>query len=212
MRLEGPFLGNESVACGLVRKHELRTRYRALHPNVYVARGIALTFRQRAEGAWLWSGRQAVISGLSAARLHGAKWVDDSSPIELVWRNARSPRGIRTRAARFGPGEVCQVASLPVTSVARTAFDVGRQGALGQIVARLDALGGASRLKVDDVAALESRHPHSRGVRNLRKALTLYDPPRSPGLTTSSVVCAALGRRAPPRVCAEIAEWPETTT
>lgn len=176
MRLEGPFLGNEAVACGLVRKHELRTRYRVLHPNVYVARETALTFRRRAEAAWLWSGREAVISGLSAARLHGAKWVEDTSPIELVWRNARSPRGVRTRAAMLGAGEVCLVASLPVTGLARTAFDVGRQGALGQAVARLDALGNATRLNANDVAALESRYPHSRGLRNLRKALALYDP------------------------------------
>ena len=176
MRLEGPFLGSEAVAGGIVRKHELRTRYRVLHPNVYVARDATLTFRQRAAAAWLWSRREAVVSGLSAARLHGAKWVEDSLPIELVWRNARSPKGVLTSAVQLGAEEVCPVSSLPVTSLARTAFDVGRQGALGQAVARLDALGNATRLNMDDVTALAGRYPNSRGLRNLRHALVLYDP------------------------------------
>ena len=31
-----PFIGSEALANGLVRKHQLRTNYRAVFPNVYV--------------------------------------------------------------------------------------------------------------------------------------------------------------------------------
>lgn len=177
MRLGGgPFLGSEAVAGGILRKHELRSRYRIVHPDVYVARDVVLTFRARAEAAWLWSRRGGVIAGLSAARLHGSKWISDAEPIELAWRNARPPQGVRTCAVQFSEGEVGLVASLPVTSLVRTAFDVGRKGSLGQAVARLDALGNANRLNIDDVVSLADRHGGARALCNLRKALSLCDP------------------------------------
>lgn len=173
---EGPFRGSEALECGLVRKHELRTRYRVLHPNVYVARDFQLPFRQTVEAAWLWSRREGVIMGLTAARLHGSKWIADAHPIELALRNARSPKGVRTRAVQFRPEEVGLIASLPVTNLARTVFDIGRQGAVGQAVARLDALGNATRFDVGDVVALASLYPGARGLRLLQQALVHYDP------------------------------------
>jgi len=171
-----PFLGTEALAGGLVRKHELRSRYRALHPNVYVARDLVPTFRQRAEAAWLWTRREGVIAGLTAARLHGAKWVDDSLPIELVWGNARPPEGVRTYAMQLGAGERGVRASLPVTTCARTAFDIGRCGSLGAAVARLDALGNATRLNANDVTILAEKHRGARGLCQLRQALEMHDP------------------------------------
>ena len=34
--------------------------------------------------AWLWSGRRGIIAGRAAAALHGAKWVDEFTPVEVV--------------------------------------------------------------------------------------------------------------------------------
>lgn len=147
-----------------------------LHPNVYAARDYKLAFRQTVEAAWLWSRREGVVMGLTAARLHGARWIADTHPIELAWSNARAPKGVRTCAAQFRAGEVCLTASLPVTNPARTAFDIGRQGALGQAVARLDALGNATRLDVGDALAIARQHAGARGMRLLRQALALHDP------------------------------------
>jgi hypothetical protein len=55
---------------------------------------MALTAVTRAEAAWLWSGRQAVTAGLSAAALYGTQWIDPRRPAELCRRNGKPVDGI----------------------------------------------------------------------------------------------------------------------
>jgi hypothetical protein len=175
--LDGPFRGSEALAAGSVRKHELRSAYVALFPDVYLSVSTAtLTFRQRAEAAWLWSRRGGVLSGLTAARLHGSKWVDDALPLELIWANGRPPPGITVHRDGLRHGEQAWRAGLPVTSVVRTAFDVGRQGRLSDAVARLDALGNATGVGAAEIGEFAALHRGARGVRQLARALELFDP------------------------------------
>jgi hypothetical protein len=124
----------------------------------------------------LWSHREGVIAGLTASALHGAKWVDAQLPIELVWSNARRPRGLRTYDMRLASDEFADLGGMRTTTPARTAFDIGRRGRLDDAVARLDALGNATRLAADDVVAVALRHRGARGMRQLEEALKLYDP------------------------------------
>ena len=159
-----------------MRKHELRSRFSAVYPGVYLPRTEVLSFRQRVEAAWLWSDRGGVLSGLTAARFHGAKWIDDALPIELIWRSARPPKGISVFRGQLRDGEQTVVAGLPVTTVARTAFDVGRRGRIGDAVARLDALGNATGIDAAAITEIASHHRGSRGMQQLLQALTLYDP------------------------------------
>jgi hypothetical protein len=166
-----PFVGSEAIAHGLLKKHQLRANFRAVFPDVYVAKDTELTLRERARAGWLWSHRQGVLAGLTASALHGAEWVDDRLPVELVWSNARPPRGLRTHSWMLCPAERCLVGSLPVTTIERTAFDIG----LDDAVARLDALGNATGFKADDVLAVAERHRGARGLRQLVAALDLYD-------------------------------------
>lgn len=170
-----PFIGSEAVRDGVIRKHQLRANFRAILPDVYVARDYHPTLADRARVAWLWSHRQGVLAGLTAAALHGAKWVDDSAPIELIWTNARSPRGVRTSAMRMQPNEIAQVGELPVTTPERTAFDIGRTSGVGRAVARLDSLTRATGLKVCDVEAVAARHRGARGLRQLERVLPMVD-------------------------------------
>jgi very-short-patch-repair endonuclease len=174
--VESPFIGAEALAVGVVHKYALRTRFRRVYPGVYLPRDVTPTFRQRAEAAWLWSGRDGVLSGLTAARLYGAKWIDDALPIDLIWSNARPPKGIQVFKEQLGDGERALRASLPVTTPARTAYDIGRRGRLGEAVARLDALGGAVEFSAESVRALAFSHRGARGIRQLRTALALHDP------------------------------------
>src|SRR6185312_3581545 len=116
-----PFVGGEALSNGWVRKHELRSRYRAVFPDVYIATNIDLTMLQRARAAWLWLHRHGVISG-------------------------------------------------------STPSNIGRRGRLGQVVARLDALGNATRFAARDVMRIATNHPGVRGLRLLRTALDLSDP------------------------------------
>ncbi|TGB37610.1 hypothetical protein EJD98_26250 [Mycolicibacterium peregrinum] len=172
---DGPFIGSDAVRAGLIRKHQLRANFRAVLPDVYVARDFSPGLVDRATAAWLWSHCQGVLGGITAAALHGAEWVDEGAPIELIWVNARSPRGVRTSAMSLQPNEIGQVHELPVTTPERTAFDIGRTPGIGRAVARLDALSRATGLKVRDIEEVAARHRGARGLRQLERVLPMVD-------------------------------------
>ena len=95
-----------------------------------------LTLHDRTVGAWLWSGREGIVTGLAAAALHGPCWIDDDVDIELVHTYARSPRGIVTRNERDRARRVARRSrTLPVATSSRTAFDLGRFRRRGDAVA-----------------------------------------------------------------------------
>src|SRR5277367_1982414 len=169
------FVGSEAVLRGKLSPYQLRARFRSIYPNVYLADCSAPSFRQRSEAAWLWSGRRGVLAGLAAAALHGSNWIDDDEPIELIWRNPHPPAGIITRNQRIDRDEVTRIAGLPVTTPARTAYDLGRLLRFGGAVARLDALMRATPFSVEDVRLLTNRYPGARGLRQLRAALPRVD-------------------------------------
>jgi very-short-patch-repair endonuclease len=173
--LEGPFVGSEAIERGLVRKHELRSLYRRVFPDVYVAKSAILTLNQRARAGWLWSHRQGVIAGLTASALHGAKWVDENAPVELVWPNARPARGLRTYDMRVRADEFGPMGDMRVTTPARTGFDIARRKPLYAAVANLDALGNATGLTGGAILRVARNHRGSPGLRQLAKALDLYD-------------------------------------
>jgi hypothetical protein len=129
----------------------------------------------RTVGAWLWSGKRAVVAGLAAAALHGSSWIDDDIPVELIWRNTHPPEGLIVRNERLRDDEITRVAGLPVTSRARTAFDIGRRFERDEAVARLDALMRAQIFSIEDVLLLAKRYRGARGLRALREALPLVD-------------------------------------
>jgi hypothetical protein len=171
------FIGSEALRSGVVgNKHVLRTRYWRVHPDVYVDTADALNLAGRTRAAHLWTHREGVVAGLAAAALHGAEWIDDDEPVELIWPNARPPEGIVTRRDRLAADEVTVVRGIAVTTPERTAFDVGRLSEGDLAVERLDALGQATRFSVDGVLALASLHAGSPGVPHLRWALDLHDP------------------------------------
>jgi very-short-patch-repair endonuclease len=175
MQLGQPFIGSEALAAGAVREHELRRYCRTIMPNVYLDKRVEPSLRQRTIAAWLWSHREAVVAGAAASAMHGAKWVDDNAPVELIWRNARAPQGVVTRHDRLLSDEFQPLDGLFATTPERTAFDIGRRGTLSGAVAALDALGAATDFKVRDVEELAGNHRHSRGLRQLEAALALVD-------------------------------------
>ena len=170
------FVGSEALARGDLSRHQLRTRYQALFPNVYLARTETPSQHALITAAWLWSHRAATVAGLSVAALHGSPWIDNRLPVELVWSNARPPPGIVTRDLTLQDGEFQTLAGLLVTTPERTAFDIGRQRPVTLSVAHLDALARATGVKVCDVEELAARHRGSRGLRRLETALNLVDP------------------------------------
>lgn len=169
------FLGSEALAHGGMTEYELRRWHRAIFRDVYLPARRDPTLRDRIEGAWLRSGRHGVIAGVAASALHQAQWVDRDTEIELIWSNTRPPRGLIARDEMLYAGEVTHVAGLPVTTPARTAYDLGRHLPRNQAIARLDALARASSFSADEVHRIAQAHRGARGVRRLRVALPLVD-------------------------------------
>jgi hypothetical protein len=170
------FIGSEAVRQGRLSPYQLRTRFRAIYPDVFLTECATPSLRTRSVAAWLWSGRRGVVAGLAAAALHGSRWIDDDVPIELIWRNQHAPTGVITSNQRVQPDEVTRAGGLPVTTLARTAFDLARRLPTGEAVARLDALMRATPFCVGQVRLLAKRYPGARGLRRLRTALPLVDP------------------------------------
>ncbi|EFG79681.1 hypothetical protein HMPREF0591_0426 [Mycobacterium parascrofulaceum ATCC BAA-614] len=170
-----PFVGTDAIRAGAWTQRELRRSCTRIYRNVYQRRGGELTARDRAIAAWLWSGKEAVVAGTSAAALHGAQWIDPHGPAELVCHRTRPPSLIVTRNETLAAAEVTTVDGIPVTSAARTAFDLGRRPGSTVAVIRIDALARATGLVAEDVWPLVDAHRGARGMKQLRRVLPLVD-------------------------------------
>lgn len=168
-------VGSEALAAGQLSRYELQRHYRRLLPDVYAPRTGDLSLRDRTVAAWLWSGRRGVVAGVAASVLHGAWWVDADHPIELVHGCGRPPAGLVVRNESLRPEETTRVAGIPVTTLTRTAFDLGRHLPRGRALERLDALMRATPFSADAVTFLAAQRPGARGVRRLRELLPLVD-------------------------------------
>jgi very-short-patch-repair endonuclease len=174
--LDWPFLGAEALAAKSVSERAMRSLYEPVYPGVYIPVGIDLTAIQRARAAWLWSRRRGVVAGDSAAALLGAKWVDACAPVELAYDNRKPPAQIVVHTDTLAAHEILTDDGIPVTTPARTAFDIGRRTASRlHAVQRLDALTNATDIKIVDIEAVISEHPGSRGLLRLRRVLPLVD-------------------------------------
>ncbi len=175
LRVGQLFIGSEAVASGRVTQYALRSRFVAIHRDVYLPRDAEITAVVRAEAAWLWSRRRGVVAGRSASALHGAKWIDGKVPAELIYDNRHAPSQIRTWADRIEDDEVTTLKGIPVTTPARTALDLASRYPVDTAVALIDALARSTRLKMADVELLAERYPGRRGIRRALGALDLVD-------------------------------------
>ncbi|MBU9766786.1 hypothetical protein FR943_23460 [Mycobacterium sp. TNTM28] len=170
-----PFVGSKAVANGEVRKSALRTKYTRVFRDVYVSPGTELTPLIRARAGWLWSRERGIVAGNSAAAVHGAKWVDLDAPFELLHSNRNPLAGLQVRTEAIEDDEIVWVDGIPITSVARTALDIGCWYPRDDAVAALDALARATDLKAADVELLTHRYARRRGVQRARSAVALMD-------------------------------------
>lgn len=166
-----PFLGTAALSAGALTEHDLRTRYRAVYRNVYLDNEVELTPELRARAAWLFAGPDAVLTGVSAAAVYGTRWLDVDAPAEVVRANRHAPAGLRVRSYVLAPEEVRRFDGMRVTTVARTAFDLGRLLPYAQAVPILDALMNKTKLAPGEVWSLVNANPGIRGIDRLRTAL-----------------------------------------
>lgn len=86
-----PFVGSDAIVAGWLTPSQLRHRYHALYRGVYVPNGHAVSLRDRIIGASL-ACPSAVITGIAASAMHGAKWVGRMSP-SRSWRRSDNRPG-----------------------------------------------------------------------------------------------------------------------
>jgi very-short-patch-repair endonuclease len=192
-----PFIGTEAIHSGRFTKRTLHSRNQLIYRNVYLPNGEELTATRRAVAAWLWSGRRATIAGMSAAALHGSLWVGADEPAELT-RAEAGANGIVIHREKLTDAEVTTVGGIPVTSAARTVFDLGRRKGLERAVIRVDALANATRVHPALVHPLIESHRGARGLVQLRAVLELMDGgAESPQETRTRLVLLRAGLRKP---------------
>lgn len=147
-------VASEALANGLLTRRELNRNYIKLYRNVYLHRSAELTAEVRAVAAWMWSGGNATVAGLSAAAVLGSKFVPAEAPAQLARTNQWCPKGIVIQQGDLRADEMVRTRGISCTTPARTAYDLGRQ------------------LPVTEAA----RYPGARNIRRLREVLDLADP------------------------------------
>src|SRR5262245_20003237 len=120
------FVGTQEIRRSRLTRGQLRWNYTAIHPGVYIPNEAERTVYLNAVAAWLWTGGKGIIAGRAAAALHGAKWIDASTPIEIITAHTRRRAGVIVREERIDATEITYIGELPVTSLLRTALDLGR--------------------------------------------------------------------------------------
>jgi very-short-patch-repair endonuclease len=168
-----PFVGSAALRRGHVTRNDLRRRFRAVYRDIYVDGSAELTALMRARAAWLAT--HATLAGVSAAAVLGTRWLDAAHPAEIVRADRHARVGIIAHSWELMPGDVCLVASMRLTTPARTAFDIGRTRPVAVAVPILDSLMNATGLRVADISALTDSRQGTRGMRQLRKTLELVD-------------------------------------
>ncbi|KUI29916.1 hypothetical protein AU196_03245 [Mycobacterium sp. IS-1742] len=169
-------VATEALESGELTRRDLRRRYTKVYRNVYVPTGIELTATDRARAAWLWSGRRATLTGHCAAAVLGSRWIPPRAPVEIAHSRRPAADGMIARCNAFRDDEVTSVDAMRCTTVARTAYDLGRRLPEQMGVIRIDALLNATGVPAEAVDAIATRYPGARGVRRLRKTMTLVDP------------------------------------
>lgn len=192
-----PFLGTEAIAARLATRRTLNSRHRRIFRNVYVAPEVARTPLVMAEAAWLFADRAGTLAGISAAALHGDKWLDEDLPPELM-RTAAGCRGLVVHRLEPAPDEIMTIRGMSTTTPARTAFDLGRRKGAEEALIRCDALANATGLTPQQVTPLLARYTGSRGLVQLRKILSMMDGgAESPQETRTRLVLLDGGLRRP---------------
>jgi hypothetical protein len=206
--MEHPFLGTEALAAGNLTAYQLRSRFIALHHDVYLARGAELTPVIRAQACWLRSRRRGILAGLSASAVHGARWIDPARPATIIDTNRRPTAGVQVWEERIEPDEISTVDGIRITAPARTALDIARRYPLDVAVSAIDALAQAVEVKPADIELLVDRYRGRRGMKAARGVLELIDDgAQSPKETWLRLLLIRAGLPSPQTQIAVRDEW-----
>jgi very-short-patch-repair endonuclease len=174
-----PFTPATAARYGVTARQLQGDRFRQVFRGVYLAADLVDTIELLATAVGQVLPAGAVVSGTTAALLHGAdvRRLDDVTVTVTMLRDSRIRRsGIRATAAYLERGDVCEIQGVPVTSPVRTAFDLARQRDLVDRVVGLDAMLNRGGCRLDELVAYVDDRPCWRGIRWAREAITYAEP------------------------------------
>ena len=187
---------SQAIECGLSREGVARrvrsARWRRVLPRVYALVGAPETWEQRLWAAALWGGPGGAISGPSAAALWRFPGFRRGS-VEISLPRGRRPRsGLVVRRVALVPADVTKLNGCPVTTAARTLFDVAARIELGSFDAAFhyclhERLADLATLRA--VAAVHAGPGHP-GAGRFREAVALYSPDERPAASALEAQCA----------------------
>src|ERR1044072_6378090 len=104
-----PFRGSDAIRRGELTRSDLRTRFRPVFRDVYIGRDVQLSASLKAHAAWLSTG--ATLCGVSAAAVHGTKWLDPRVPAEIVRANPHPQTDMVVRRYQLAEEDVSRARS-----------------------------------------------------------------------------------------------------
>lgn len=150
---------------------------RPIHRGVYAVGRKSLDQRGRWMAAVLACGPEAALSHRSAAQLWGVFPLGGGFAVEVTRpASFRAREGIRARQATLAPDEVDSVDGIPVTSVARTLFDLAAVVPMRQLERAFNEVEVRRLTDRLSVPLLLDRHPGRHGAANLRRLLASKEP------------------------------------
>lgn len=168
----------DAVAAGLKDRHLRSPEVVRVLPGVYALRGAHLTHRLKCLAAAINLPSDAVLTGLSAATLHGAEGLANfRTPVEvLLPRPAGTHRrkGLLCSAPRTYEFEHEPWNGLNLAGIDRAAFDLLRKGPITTSVAHCDALLHQGLITTRAIGEF-MRGRRDDGVRKARYRLPLLD-------------------------------------
>jgi very-short-patch-repair endonuclease len=162
--------------------HRIETGlWQRLHNKVYLLGPAPPTLMARARAAALACGADAVVSHRSAAEMFGL--LPDTGGdihVTVAGRNVAPRAGVRRhRIAAFEPGEVTKMSGIPMTSVARTIFDMAATESPREVERAFQEALYRNLVTDRAVSAMLERNPRRKGARVIRALL------RDPRMTRS---------------------------
>jgi predicted transcriptional regulator of viral defense system len=187
-RQHGVLSRRQLVAGGIslrtIRRWVERGRLHRLHREVYVLGSGRLEWRGEWMGAVLACGRGALLSHRSAAALWGLTKRSRRHGVDVTAMAGRERSGIVVHEGGIYKDDRAVAAGIPVTSVARTLFDLAEvvdERRLGR------AFEEADRLNLLRMKALEDVCARGHGRRALRPIRRLIEAARAPVISRSDL-------------------------
>ncbi|MEE3848738.1 DUF559 domain-containing protein [Gordonia sp. LSe1-13] len=177
----------KAVAAADMSAEQFATAFTRLHGDLYIDRATILAPRERIIATALSAPDDVVVAGIAAKLMHGGTWHDGDFTVELIRApDAGNKRG-RGRAVHrtdLDPDDVVDLDGISVTSVLRTALDIGRVPPEWRALGHLDDLARATGLCPMDLADYVEKFKARRGIRQLRALIPMIDgrsesPPES---------------------------------